>query len=147
MAGLCERASRRSELVGVIAVRVDDLEQISTAFGSEVARAVSRDLAPRGAAPRALERPRRRRRSDRAAGGRARRTQRAEARRQAALIYRGLFEDLGRVGGGVIPVVGVGVGLSDATGYDAAALTSVAREAASRAATSVETSVLVGDDE
>ena len=38
---LCERASRRSELVGVIAVRIDELDQISTAFGSDVARAVS----------------------------------------------------------------------------------------------------------
>ena len=65
----------------------------------------------------------------------------------AGVIYRGLFEDLGRVGGGVIPVVGVGVALSDASGYDAEALMRVAREAATRAATSVETSVLVGHDE
>ncbi len=69
------------------------------------------------------------------------------ARRVAGAIYRGLFEDLGRVGGGVIPVVGIGVGLSDAAGYDAGALIRIAREAASRAATSVESSVLVGDDE
>ena len=47
----------------------------------------------------------------------------------------------------MIPVVGVGVGLSDTTGYDAEALASVARDAASRAATNVDTSVLVGEAE
>lgn len=146
MRDICQRASRRSELVGVIAVRIDDLEQISTAFGSEVARAVTEtwrtgvrlhapsdalvaDDGPSGLLVGALaDSPR-------------------DARRIAGVIYRGLFEDLGRVGGGVIPVVGVGVGLSDASGYDAEALMRVAREAATRAAESVETSVLVGDDE
>ncbi len=148
---LCERARWRSELVGVIAVRIDDLEQISTAFGSEVARAVTetwrkgvRRHAPSNSFVAEdgssgllvgvlVDSPR-------------------EARRQAGVIYRGLFDDLGMVGiggdvGGVIPVVGVGVGLSDTTGYDAEALTSVARDAASRAATNVDTSVLVGEAE
>lgn len=146
LAALCERASWRSELVGVIAVRVDDLEQISTAFGSEVARSVTetwrtgvRRHAPSDAlvaedGPNGLfvgvlvDSP-------------------ADARRQAGAIYRGLFDDLGKVGGGVIPVVGVGIGLSDAAGYDADALQSLARDTASRAAASVETSVLVGDAE
>ncbi len=153
MSGLCSRARWRNELVGVIAVRIDDLEQISTAFGSDVARAVTetwrtgvRRHAPSNSfvaedGPSGLlvgvlvESPR-------------------EARRQAGVIYRGLFEDLGRVGvggdagaGGVIPVVGVGVALSDTTGYDADALSSVARDAASRAATNVDTSVLVGEAE
>ncbi|WP_457101731.1 hypothetical protein [Microbacterium sp. P5_E9] len=146
LAHLCERARRRSELVAVIAVRIDDLEQISTAFGSEVARAVTetwrtgvRTYAPSNAlvaedGPTGLlvgtvvEAPQ-------------------GARRVAGEIYRGLFEDLGNVGGGVIPVVGVGVGLSDTSGYDATAIARVAREAAIRAAATVETSVLVGDDE
>lgn len=148
---LCDRARLRSELVGVIAVRIDDLEQISTAFGSEVARAVTetwrtgvRRHAPSNSfvaedGPSGLlvgvlvESPR-------------------DARRQAAVIYRGLFDDLGMVGGpgdigGVIPVVGVGVGLSDTVGYDSVALASAAREAATRAATDVDTSVLVGEAE
>ena len=47
----------------------------------------------------------------------------------------------------MIPVVGVGVGLSDTGGYDESGLMRVAREAASRAAETVETSVLIGDDE
>jgi GGDEF domain-containing protein len=155
---LCERASWRSELVGVIAVRIDDLEQISTAFGSDVARAVTetwrtgvRTHAPSDAFVA----------EDGSSGllvGMLAESPR-EARRRAAVIYRGLFDDLGTVGtadgagarsgsaGGVIPVVGVGVALSDAAGYDADALMSVARGAASRAATSVDTSVLVGDAE
>ncbi len=127
-------------------MRVEDLEQISTAFGSEVARTITdtwrtgvRRHAPADAlvaddGPTGLlvgvivDSP-------------------PHARRVAAAIYRGLFEDLGQVGGGVIPVVGVGVGLSDAAGYDAASLMRLAREAARRAATSVETSVLIGHDE
>lgn len=143
---LCERAGWRAEIVGVIAVRVDDLEQISTAFGSEVARAVTetwrtgvRRHAPTSALV-AEDGP-----SGLVVGVVV--TDAREARRQAGAIYRGLFDDLGKVGGGVIPVVGVGVALSDTTGYDAAALTRVAREAAIRAAASVETSVLVGDAE
>ncbi|MCR2762171.1 hypothetical protein NQ152_01480 [Microbacterium sp. zg.B48] len=148
---LAERAGHRSELIGVIAVRIDDLEQISTAFGSDVARTVTetwragvRRHAPSNAfvaedGPGGLlvgglmESPR-------------------EARRQAGAIYRGLFDDLGAVGadgalGAVIPVVGVGVALSDTTGYDPQALSAVARGAARRAATSVDTSILVGEAE
>jgi len=157
MSDLCERAQWRSELVGVIAVRIDDLEQISTAFGSEVARAVTetwrtgvRRHAPSNAfvaedGPTGLlvgvfvESPR-------------------EARRHAAVIYRGLFDDLGMVGGtgagtsggvvgGVIPVVGVGVALSDTIGYDAELLAGAAREAATRAAIDVDASVLIGEAE
>lgn len=146
LAALCSRAERRSESVGVISVRIDDLDQVSTAFGSEVARSVSdtwrhgvRRHAPSNAfvgedGPNGL-----------VVGVLV--ASAADARRQAAVIYRGLFDDLGDVTSGVIPVVGVGVGLSDAAGYDSAELTRVAREAASRAALSVERSVLFGDDE
>jgi len=142
---VCRRAAWRNDLVGVIAIRVEDLDQISTAFGSEVARAVTdawragvRRHAPSNAmvgedGPTGLlvavvtDSP-------------------ATARRSAGVIYRGLFDDLGKVGGGVLPVVGVGVSLSDTSGYDTEALVRVAREAARRAAASVETSVLVGDE-
>ena len=65
------------------------------------------------------------------------------------MIYRGLFDDLGMVGGtgaggsggvvgAVIPVVGVGVALSDTIGYDAELLAGAAREAATRAAIDVD---------
>lgn len=143
-AELVERAKARSELVGAIAVRIEDLEQISTAFGSETARSVTeawRDGVRRHAPAMALVG------EDGATGivvGIVA-TDSSDARRQAARIYRGLFTELGAVTGGVIPVVGVGVGLSDAAGYDADAIVQLARSAARRAATTVESSVLVGD--
>lgn len=146
LTGLCERAAWRSELVAVIAVRIEDLDQISTAFGSEVARSVTetwRSGVRRHAPSNALVG------EDGASGLSVGVLVESphEARRQAAVIYRGLFDDLGKVGGGVIPVVGVGVGLSDAAGLEAGPLQRVAREAAVRAAASVETSVLVGEAE
>ena len=143
---LCLRARWRDELVAVIAVRIDDLEQISTAFGSDVARAIAetwRTGVRRHAPADAVL-------GEDGPGGLliavVADSARA-ARREAGAIYRGLFTDLGTVAGGVIPVVGVGVALSEASGYEAASLARVAREAAARAATSVEASVLVGEAE
>jgi len=142
--GICRRAARRHEAVAVTAIRLDDLDPISTAFGSDVAGSVSatwrtgvRQYAPTNAVvgqdgPTGL-----------VVGVAVASAQ--EARRQAGAIYRGLFDDLGKVGGGVIPVVGVGVALSETAGYDPAELIRAAREAASRAADDVETSVLVDD--
>lgn len=144
--GLGRRARWRSEQIAVTAVRIDDLEQISTAFGSEVGGAVAeawragvRRHAPANAAVG----------EDGPTGllvGLAV-SSASEARRQAAGIYRGVFDDLGLVGGGVIPVIGVGVALSEVAGHDSAGLMQAAREAAERAAASVETSVLVSDEE
>ena len=47
----------------------------------------------------------------------------------------------------MIPVVGVGLAVSETTGYDLDSLVAVAREAAQRAAISVDNAVLVGDAE
>jgi len=146
LAGLSERARGRSETVAVISVRVDDVDQISTAFGSEAAHAVSgawRSGVRRHAPSNALV-------GEDGLGGLAVGIlvgSAADARRQAAAIYRALFEDLEGVGAGVIPVIGVGVGLSDNAGYEPAELSRAAREAAGRAALSVETSVLVAEDD
>ncbi|GAA2992782.1 hypothetical protein JOD63_001507 [Microbacterium terrae] len=141
---LCHRAALRGETVAVTAVRIDDLDQISTAFGSEVAHATEdafrggvRRHAPSNAfvaedgqtgllVGTLVDSPQ-------------------HARRQAAAVYGALFDDLGRVGGGVLPVIGVGVALSDSTGYDGAALTAAARDAAVTAAATLESSVLVAD--
>ena len=142
--GMCRRAARRQEPIAVTAVRLDDLDQISTAFGSDVAGAVAgtwrsgvRHHAPTNAVV-AQDGP-----TGLVVGLAVASAQ--EARRQAGAIYRGLFDDLGKVGGGVIPVVGVGVALSETAGYDPAELIRVAREAASRAAANVETSVLIDE--
>ncbi len=141
---IADRAQWRGELLAVIAVKIEDLEQISTAFGSEVARSVRETwrLGVRRYPP-----------SDAVVGEDGLSSllftilaeSPSEARRQAALVYRGLFEDLGAVSGGVIPAIGVGVAMSDAFGYDAAALEQAARDAADRAASSIEASVLVGE--
>ena len=152
LSDLCERARWRSELVGVIAVRIDDLEQISTAFGSEVARAVTetwRTGVRRHAPSNAL---RRRGRPERASRRGARRTRPARRAAQAGVIYRGLFDDLGMVGvGGTSGSDPRRRGRRGAQRHDAATTprpsSSVARDAASRAATNVETSVLVGEAE
>lgn len=141
---LCERAAARNELVAVTAVRIDDLDQISSAFGTEVAGAIAeawRAGVRRHAPANALVG------EDGSSGlvvGLAVPSA-EEARREAGRIYRGLFDDLGKVGGGVIPVIGVGVSLSDVVGHRADELVRAAREAAGRAATSVESSVLMAD--
>ncbi|MFB8386029.1 hypothetical protein ACFC3F_02695 [Microbacterium sp. NPDC055910] len=140
--GMSGRARRRGELVGVISVRIDDLPAISTAFGTEAAasvadafRTVVRRFAPTSAfvgqdGPTGLfvgiqpGSP-------------------AEARRTAERIRRGLFDELSGVVGAVIPVVGVGVTLSDTTGYEPAALMRGARRAATDAAHAAEAAVVV----
>jgi len=145
-ADVCGRARERGDPLAVIAVRIDDLEQISTAFGSEAARAITEVLrlgVRRHARSHACVA------DDGPTGllvGIVVDSER-EARRQAALIYRGLFDDLGAAGGEVIPVVGVGLAVSETTGYELDSLIEVAREAAQRAAHSVDNAVLVGDAE
>lgn len=144
LTGLCARAAWRSDVIGVIAVRIDDVDQISTAFGSEVARTVHdawRTSVRRHAPAEAFVGED----DDMGLLVGVRVESLTDARRQAARIYRGAFEDLGGVTGGVIPMVGVGVALSDAVGYGPDELVAVAHEAARRAATSVESSVVVGD--
>ena len=145
-AALCARASARSGLVATTAVRLDDLDRISSAFGTDVAGAIAeawrtgvRRHAPLNAVvgedgPRGL-----------VLGVSVSSVD--EARRQAGAIYRGLFDDLGEVGGGVIPVIGVGLALSDRVGHRPDELVEAARAAAGRAATSIETSVVMAEAE
>ncbi|MBZ4486526.1 hypothetical protein LQ938_06900 [Microbacterium sp. cx-55] len=138
-----ERAGWRGDLIALIAVRVEGIAQIRTAFGADVAGDVThawrqgvRRFAPSASlvgedgeytllviAPASTA---------------------ADARRQAGTIYRGLFEAFGRVSDAVIPAVGVGVGLTETVGYDPKALLWAAREASEIAATSIESSVLFG---
>ncbi len=140
---MTERAGWRDELVSVTAVRVEDLRQIATAFGVEVAGEVEgawrqgvRRFAPsnsfvgeddgRGLLVATVT------------------TTAAEARRQAGAIYRGLFDALGAVTGAVIPTVGVGIALSETVGYRPDALVDTAREAAALATVASESSVVFG---
>jgi GGDEF domain-containing protein len=138
-----ERSSWRGELVGVIAVRIEDLQQISTAFGADVANEV--EVAWRAGVRRYAPAN-----SFVGEDGRAGllvaivSTTAADARRQAAAIYRGLFDRLGAITGAVIPVVGVGVALSESAGYDPDLLVRQARDAARRAAINPDSSVVFG---
>lgn len=144
LADRVERASWHDDLVGVIATRIDDLDAITTAFGREVATSLEdawrqgvRRYAPSSAVI-----------GEDGRGGLLVCVQPAsiaEAKREADAVYRGLSEEVAEASAGVIPVVGVGVALSDVVGYDAATLERVAQDAAHRAAEHMESSVLVGE--
>jgi GGDEF domain-containing protein len=123
---LLTRAQWRQELVAVFSVRIDDLEEISTAFGSEVARGVIETwrYGVRRHAPAAA------RIGQDGVNGLVVATvvsSAADARRVATRIGQGVFEDLRAVPGSVIPDVGVGVALSDTLGSDLDALLAAAR--------------------
>lgn len=138
-----ERAGWRGELVSVTSVRVEDLRQIATAFGTDVAGDVEsawREGVRRFAPSTAFVG------EDDGYGLLVATvtTTAAEARRQAAAIYRGLFEALGAVTGAVIPVVGIGIALSETVGYVPDALVTVAREAATLAAVDPDSAVVFG---
>ncbi len=137
------RASDRGEHVAVVSVRIDDLAQIASAFGAETARAVgdmTRHSVVHNVHPLALVG------EDGTTGllFAVRVLSEPDARRQATAVYRGLVDDLGAVSDVVVPVVGVGIGISGAEGVKTTGIIAIARDAARRAADSVGTSVLVG---
>jgi hypothetical protein len=124
--GVLTRSQWRHELVAVFAVRIDDLDQISTAFGSEVARGVAETWRSgvRRHAPAAA-----RIGQDGVNGlvGVTVVATAAEARTVATRIAQGVFEELRAVPGSVIPDVGVGLALSDTLGSDLDTLMAAAR--------------------
>jgi len=123
---LLTRAQWRQELVAVFAVRIDDLEQISTAFGSEAARGVV-ETWRRGVRRHA---PAAARIGQDGVNGLIMATvvsSAAEARSVATRMGQGVFEELRAVPGSVIPVVGVGIALSDTLGSDLETLMAAAR--------------------
>ncbi|HAQ60075.1 MAG TPA: hypothetical protein DCR63_06825, partial [Microbacterium sp.] len=139
---LTRRAAAFSERVAVIAVRLDDLPQITTAFGSLEARDIAsawrvgtRRYAPTSAIvghsgptgilvalqPSSV----------------------GDARRVASRIHRRLLDDFGTIGTSVVPDLGVGVAVSDIAGYDSEALVRAANDAALRSASSPDASVMI----
>lgn len=142
---MCARARRRSDLVGVVSLRIDDLPAIATGFGREAAAGVATGFRSvvRGFAPTS------------AFVGQDGETgllvgiqphSAADARRIANRIRRGLFDELSGVVGAVIPVVGVGIALSETNGYEPSELVTAAREAARSAATRTDTAVVVAGE-
>ncbi|MDJ1115184.1 diguanylate cyclase [Microbacterium dauci] len=140
---LTERASWRRELVSVIVVHVDGLEEMTAAFGSDAVddltatwRGAVRRYAPAAALVGEDE--------DATLSVCGLASTAADARRQAAAIYRGCIDELAGGLTGLLPVVGVGVALTETVGYDPKHLLLSARSAAVRASSSLESSVLFG---
>lgn len=136
------RASSRTELITVVAVRVEDVRAITASFGQEVAEVTTRRLkeaAREFALPVALV-------------GEcvdptmvmvaASASSPADARRQAGLLYRGIVQRFIDARGLVVPGVGVGVALSQTLGYRAETLVEGAVNAAVEASESDESSVV-----
>lgn len=140
---LTERAGWRRELVSVIVVHVGGLDEITAAFGPDAAdelttawRGAVRRYAPAAALVGED--------GDSTLSVCGLASTAADARRQAAAIYRGCIDELASGPTGLLPVVGVGVALSETVGYDTAMLLDASRAAAVRAASSLESSVLFG---
>lgn len=140
---MAERAGWRQEIVSVIVVHVDGLDEMGAAFGSDAAdelaaqwrRSVRRHAPASAFVGEDGD-------STLSVCGVA--STAADARRQAAAIYRGCIDDLAGNPTGLLPVVGIGIGLTETVGYDTDTLLTTARAAALRASRSLEASVLFG---
>lgn len=137
-----QRAQARRDPLVVIAIVVEDLDTIATAFGESTAVEVVESWIEgvrRHAPSSALI----------AEDGPGRllvvsnTSSVNEAKEQAMTIYQGLLDDAGMAGAVVRPAVGIGLALSTMVGYDAETMVEAARAAASRATISVESSVVV----
>ncbi|KAA9087142.1 diguanylate cyclase domain-containing protein [Microbacterium radiodurans] len=139
------RAAVRNDLLAVSVIELDGLEYIATAFGLDVGdevvtiwRRTMTDSAPTLALLGEVGSER--------IGMITVVPSAAEARRQAMALYRSLFESLGTVEGGVLPAIGIGVALSDVTGYDAERLRELALSTAERASSGVASAVLLAEE-
>ncbi|MEW1833410.1 diguanylate cyclase [Microbacterium sp. NPDC079995] len=140
---VAERASWRQDLLSVVVVGIDGMDEMAAAFGSDAAdelaaqwrRAVRRH-APASAFVGED--------GDSTLSVCVVSSTAAEARRQAAAIYRGCIDDLAGNPTGLLPIVGVGVALTETMGYEPIVLLNAARAAALRASRSLEASVLFG---
>ncbi len=138
---LLERAERNGETLCVVAMRVADLERMAVAFGPSEAEAVAtawrtgvRRYAPSASlvgegSPTVLLIA-------------FLTTSFADVRRTAGIIHRRLLDDFAQLGISVIPVVGMGIALTDQIGYDYAHLVAAAEDAAVRSASSPDASVI-----
>ncbi|WP_431798492.1 hypothetical protein [Microbacterium kunmingense] len=139
---LAARAMTRGTALAVIEVRLDDLAHIATAFGEEARReaiTVWRE-AVRTHAPLFSVM------GEDDEGGIALVTTASSpsaARREAMTLYRGSFDALGQLSGVGLPVVGVGVALTEVVGYDADTLLRVARASAVNGFSSADSAVVV----
>jgi GGDEF domain-containing protein len=141
---LLERAQRNGETMCVVAMRLDDLGRVAVAFGPGEAEALAgawRAGVRRHAPSAALV--------GEGAGGALfsafLTTSFSDVRRTASILHRRLLEDFGELGLSVMPVVGVGIALTDRSGYDYRTLVAAADDAARRSASSPDASVILAD--
>ena len=138
----CERAERQTVGIAVVALRLDDLPEIATAFGTQEAativstwRTAVTDGSPLGAVI-----------GEEGPYGVMLAMQLAsltEARAVATKVQKRVIEAMTEAGAAVSPVVGVGVATTDHVGYDASALIDSSNEAARRSAAAADAAVVV----
>jgi hypothetical protein len=143
-ATLIERAARQGETICVVSVRIDDLGRIATAFGPAEAEQVAaawragvREYVPTAALV-----------GDGESGSLLvafLTTSFSDVRRMASIMHRRLLDDFGALGVSVVPVVGVGIALTDRLGYDFTTLVDGADQAAARSVTSPDASVIIAE--
>ncbi len=141
---LVRSARYNDETICVIALRMDDLSRIGTAFGPGEAEGVA--AAWRAGARRHAP-------SSAIVGEGDRRTvlaafvttSFADVRRIAAVLHQRTLDDMSDIGLSVIPAIAVGVALSDQVGHDFDALVEAAQDAARRSASSTDASVILAE--
>jgi hypothetical protein len=141
---MLERAARAHETVCLVSIRIDDIGRIATAFGPAEAEQVAatwragvRRYSPTAALVGESE-----------SGSLLAAfltTSFADVRRLASIAQRRLLDDFAGLGISAVPVVGVGIALTDQIGYDFAALAAAADAAAVRSETSPDASVITAE--
>ncbi|MFG6476879.1 hypothetical protein ACFXP7_10900 [Microbacterium sp. P06] len=141
---MLQRAARVKETMCVVSIRIDDVSRIATAFGPAEAEQVAASwrAGVRRYAPTASMVGEGEPGSLLIAFVTA---SFSDVRRMASIMQRRLLDDFSALGISVVPVVGVGIALSDRLGYDFPALKNAADMAATRSMTSSDASVIVAE--
>jgi hypothetical protein len=141
---MIERAARAHETMCLVSIRIDDLTRVATAFGPAEAeelaaswRAGVRRYAPTASLVGESE--------SGSLQATFPTTSFSDVRRMASIAHRRLLDDFNGLGISVVPVVGVGVALSDQFGYDFDVLTAAADTAAERSVNSPDASVIIAE--
>ncbi|MEA4945559.1 MAG: hypothetical protein VB080_14120 [Propionicimonas sp.] len=142
LASAVARSERAGDRLAVIALRMDELPQITTAFGaheaSELLKAWRTSLL-HGAPPLGLV-------GEEGPAGLMLAvpvTSASDARSLAVRLQQRVIDEVGSIGATVTPVIGVGVAVTDVVGYAASALIDVSNEAARHSAESPDAAVVL----
>ena len=142
LAGTAARGERSGDRIAVIALRMEELPRVATAFGTPVATMLTdawRASLPAAAPLLALV-------GEEGSNGLLVAlpvASASEARTVAARLHQRVLDDLASTGAPITPVIGVGVALTDTAGYDASALINASNEAARSSAEQPDSAVVV----